>query len=261
MADVSDPKSYQYLQNNHCGFLNHRRMIVTDRPQGRNDYHISYVLDGEFEVVYEGQRYLLHRGDFVYYPPHAPQWYRDHPGTHRFWVHFTGFVVPQILAESQLSAGVHIAEESPYLEELLYRFVNEVRAHHSISSRNGLLLEIILELGKLSNRLPKKEGRLTPCMEYMHRQYQEELALDDLARLCHLSISRFMAVFKKELGMTPMQYVTRLRMGQARSLLLATELPVGEIANACGYADPLYFCRVFKRETGCSPSHFRVKSG
>ena len=138
MADVSDLSSYQYLQCNHCGFLRHRREVVTHRPQGRNDYHVIYVLDGELEVIYNKETYILHQGDFVYYPPHTEQWYRDVVGTYRFWVHFTGFVMPQILDESRLTPGVHRAEPSDYVEELLYRFVNENHSRRSISSENGL---------------------------------------------------------------------------------------------------------------------------
>ncbi len=258
MADVADVASYQYLQNNYCGFLQHRRTVITDRPQGRNDYHITYVTDGTLEVQYEGEHHVLHRGDFVYYPPHIAQWYKDVPGTHRFWVHFTGFVVPQILTESRLTSGVHQALPSPYVEELFCRFVNETHARQSISSENGLLLEILLELGKLVG-MPSASSQLGICLDYLNRHYHKPLNISFLADLCHLSVSRFMSLFKAEQGITPMQYLRRLRMEQAKELLLATDLLIGEIAYACGYEDPLYFCRVFGRSVGCTPTEYRRK--
>jgi AraC-like DNA-binding protein len=256
MADVSDLSSYQYLQCNHCGFLRHRREVVTHRPQGRNDYHVIYVLDGELEVIYNKETYILHQGDFVYYPPHTEQWYRDVVGTYRFWVHFTGFVMPQILDESRLTPGVHRAEPSEYVEELFYRLVNENHSRHSISSENGLLLEILLELGKLVGA-PKAASRLGGCVEYLNRHYQQPLSVTELAEMCHLSVSRFMSVFKAEQGVTPMQYLSRPRIEQACALLGATDLPVGEIAYACGYDDPLYFCRVFRKLKKMSPTAYR----
>lgn len=256
MADVSDPSSYQYLQCNHCGFLRHRREVVTHRPQGRNDYHITYLLDGELEVMYNKEKYILHKGDFVYYPPHTEQWYRDIVGVHRVWVHFTGFVVPQILDESRLTPGVHRAALSPYVMELFERLVNENRAGHTVSSENGLLLEVLLELGKLVGT-PQAASRLGDCVEYLNRHYQESLSVDELARMSHLSVSRFMNVFKVEQGVTPVQYLRRLRIEQACALLGATDLPIGEIAYACGYDDPLYFCRVFRRHKGQSPTQYR----
>ena len=256
MADVSDTASYQYLQCNHCGFLRHRRTIVTHRPQGRNDYHVIYVLDGELEVIYNKETYILHQGDFVYYPPHTAQWYRDIPGTHRFYLHFTGFVVPQMLAESRLTPGVHRAELSAYVEDRLYRLFNETHSRHSVSSENGLLLETILELGKLSGA-SAVASRSGVCIEYLNRHYQEPLSVTVLAELCHLSVSRFMSVFKSEQGVTPIQYLSRLRVEQACALLGATDLPVGEIAYACGYDDPLYFCRVFRKLKKMSPTAYR----
>ena len=256
MSDVSDPASCQYLQCNHCGFLRHRREGITHRPQGRNDYHITYVLDGTLEVEFEGERETLYPGDFIYYPPHTAQWYRDVSGTHRFWVHFTGFVAPQMLAESRLTAGVHRAEPSAYVQELMYRFVNENHSRHPVSSENGLLLELLLELGKLVGA-PLAASRLGGCVEYLNRHYQEPLSVAELAQICHLSVSRFMSVFRAEQGVTPMQYVCRLRLKQACALLACTDLPVGDIAYSCGYADPLYFCRVFRQNVGLSPTRYR----
>ncbi len=259
MADVADVASYQYLQNNHCGFLQHRKTIITSRPQGRNDYHIIYVLGGSLEVMYEGESHVLHQGDFVYYPPRTAQWYKDVSGAHRFWVHFNGFIVPQILTESRLMPGVHRAELSLYVEGLFYRLVNEARTRQPISSENGLLLEIILELGKLAGMPSLPSGRLGACLDYLNRNYQKPLHVSMLADMCHLSVSRFMSLFKAEQGITPMQYLRRLRIEQARELLLTTDLPVGEIAYACGYDDPLYFCRVFGRSIGCTPTEYRRK--
>lgn len=256
MTDVSDPAVSQYLQCNHCGLLHHRRTVVTHRPQGRNDYHITYVLDGELEVTYDREPYLLRRGDFVYYPPHQEQWYRDVSGAHRFWVHFTGYVVPQILDESRLTPGVHRAAFSPHAVELMEKLVCETRARQAVSAENGLLLELLLELGK-SVGAPRGTMRLADCMAYLNRHYHQPLSVSMLAEMSHLSVSRFMHVFKAEQGVTPMQYLNRLRMEQACAMLSGTDLSIGEIADSCGYADPLYFCRIFRKYKKMSPTAYR----
>ena len=64
--------------------------------------------------------------------------------------------------------------------------------------------------------------------------------------------------FQKELGCTPNQYLVRLRMEHAEKMLQqrAYGLSIKEIAEACGYADALYFSRVFRVATGRSPSGF-----
>ena len=68
--------------------------------------------------------------------------------------------------------------------------------------------------------------------------------------------------FKKEVGVSPLEYMTNLRMKSAEMLLTAmwaNEYTVSEIARMCGYDDALYFSRVFKKHYGCSPSTFAKK--
>lgn len=70
-------------------------------------------------------------------------------------------------------------------------------------------------------------------------------------------------LFKKEIGMTPLEYMTNLRMKKAETMLTAMwtrDYSVSEIAELCGYDDALYFSRVFKKHFGCSPSSFVKKN-
>ena len=72
-----------------------------------------------------------------------------------------------------------------------------------------------------------------------------------------LSVSQYELLFRRTTGRTPTQYVTKLRMSLAKKLLSETAMPVGEIAEACGYDDAFYFSRVFSREEGMSPRSYR----
>jgi len=68
----------------------------------------------------------------------------------------------------------------------------------------------------------------------------------------------FRRLFRKQVGMSPVKYLTRRRINYARTLICQyyTSRPLHEIALACGYEDPLYFSRVFKEETGMSPRRY-----
>jgi len=85
-----------------------------------------------------------------------------------------------------------------------------------------------------------------------------DFALDEAIRGMPFHYDYLRKLFKKEMGMTPLEYMTKLRMKKAESLLsaMSKDYSVTEIAQLCGYEDALYFSRVFKKHFGCAPSAF-----
>lgn len=92
------------------------------------------------------------------------------------------------------------------------------------------------------------------------RNYSKaDFALDAYIRELPFHYDYLRKLFKKEIGMSPLEYLTSLRMKSAEKLLTAmwtNEYSVTEIAQMCGYDDSLYFSRVFKKHFGCSPTSF-----
>lgn len=85
-----------------------------------------------------------------------------------------------------------------------------------------------------------------------------DFALDEAIRAMPFHYDYLRKLFKKEMGVTPLEYMTKLRMKKAETMLAAmsNDYSVAEIAELCGYDDALYFSRVFKKSFGCSPSAF-----
>ncbi len=94
-------------------------------------------------------------------------------------------------------------------------------------------------------------------IDRMHSDLATSPPLEDLAASVGLSAYHFCRAFKKSLGLSPIQYLIAQRMDRAAKLLLATELPVAEIAQAVGYEDPAYFARLFRQKTALTPSELR----
>ncbi len=93
------------------------------------------------------------------------------------------------------------------------------------------------------------------------RRLREDFAgpvkIEELARESGLSRAFFHRRFLEETGLTPGQFLTRLRMEKAKDLLGFTAIPVGEAGALCGYPDPVYFARMFRQYTGLTPSAYR----
>lgn len=98
----------------------------------------------------------------------------------------------------------------------------------------------------------------------IRRNYSRpDFALDEVIREMPFHYDYLRKLFKKEMGMSPLEYMTNLRMKTAEKLLTAmwtNDYSISEIAQMCGFEDALYFSRVFKKYYGCSPSNFAKKS-
>lgn len=92
---------------------------------------------------------------------------------------------------------------------------------------------------------------------YVRKNYMQNICLEELADITHLSISALERRFKKYLGKTPKQFINEVRLENARRLLIETNFAVAIIANDTGFTDHSYFSRQFQKLFKQSPSAFR----
>ena len=95
------------------------------------------------------------------------------------------------------------------------------------------------------------------AMLYIHENYAQPITRSDIARHINIAEDYLTFCFRQELGTTPIKYLQRYRIHQAKKMLKDTALSVTEIALAVGFSDSGYFSRVFHRETGFPPETFR----
>jgi AraC family transcriptional regulator len=93
--------------------------------------------------------------------------------------------------------------------------------------------------------------------EMMRASLGSDLSIAAIAAECRLTPSHFGRYFKRSTGVTPYQYLTGLRLEEAKRLMLTTPRSLAEIALACGFSDQSYFTRVFSRNVGTSPAAWR----
>lgn len=113
------------------------------------------------------------------------------------------------------------------------------------------------------NMVTKKEEHenqiVVKAKDYIQKNFQNDLSLDEVSRQLDLSMYYFSKLFKEETGNNFVEYMTNLRMEKAKELLQKDELSMKEICSAVGYSDPNYFSRIFKKNTGATPTEYREK--
>ncbi len=102
-----------------------------------------------------------------------------------------------------------------------------------------------------------EDRRLAHVLEYMNAHFGEPLSLTQLADQAKISPFHFVRVFKESCGVTPHRHLVRIRMEASASMLANTDLPVAEIAFACGYQNAAHFAAAFQKHFSKSPSMCR----
>ncbi|MBI2440247.1 MAG: helix-turn-helix transcriptional regulator [Lentisphaerae bacterium] len=144
------------------------------------------------------------------------------------------------------------------LIEALLREIAQVRGTDLVSQmrRTTLLFRAIAEYGAMETFSPagsihREAARLKELIE---KWAFNDRALEELYTELAVSAAHATLLFKKAFGVTPVAYRLQLRMQRARKLLVSSPLTVGMVAQAVGFADPLYFSRVFHNAFGVAPS-------
>ncbi|MBE2193065.1 MAG: substrate-binding domain-containing protein [Anaerolinea sp.] len=123
------------------------------------------------------------------------------------------------------------------------------------------LEETVTHISNALNRqrkLSSEAQRLVrQAMAYLHEHYPESITRRDIAQHVGLAEDYLTHCFRQELGMTPIAYLNRYRVNQAKLLLKETPRSITEIAMDVGFSDSGYFSRVFRREIGVTPDAFR----
>lgn len=147
---------------------------------------------------------------------------------------------------------------------LLSRIYNAVEkkeegADYEIRGLTYLLLSCLIKNFSEKNKASASEKfeKIKPCTEYINLHFNEAITLDSLSATAHISKGYMTRLFLETTGLTPARYINSVRLKKASQLLVESKITVTEIALECGFDDPNYFTRLFKKNYGRSPSAYR----
>jgi AraC-like DNA-binding protein len=244
------------------------------RRQGIQPKHHSlwFVTKGKGEVILNGKKHKLCPGKLVVFTPEMvcdKKTSRNHP----LEFYFVRFSYAMAFEEKETwyfkqSGDVSFPLHGVYTINNSSAVVVLLEQLNALSKRRGasvsfqqrvlfqeLLLTIIQDFRSQTITGDSKKA-IEGTIEYMVDHYNHPITLSDLANIAGLSTSHYSRLFKKYIGLSPIDYLTHLRIDRAKELLVLSDVRIKEVSQNVGYVDELYFSRIFKRIVGVSPSQF-----
>ncbi|MDR3593762.1 AraC family transcriptional regulator [Clostridium sp.] len=99
--------------------------------------------------------------------------------------------------------------------------------------------------------------KLNTIIQYIEKNIAKSLTIEELSGMAHLHPNYFIRIFKKHFGASPIHYINKRRIEEAKRLLIFSNLTLTEICDMVGVADIYYLSKLFKDSTGISPSNYR----
>lgn len=219
---------------------------------------------GDISLVQPG---VLHQGESRVLQPAAIHWLIIDPLAENAEKN-TPFTRDQILyIHKKLSSFGNASVRSSSLLAELFQLLRECMESHLKKSQDPLLpsqaqmlaSQIVIETVRAFevNSQKVESDPVRQAMELMISRLEEKLSMPEIAAKVGLGASRFYAVFKKEIGQTPVDYLQQLRCERAREYLANTDETITNIAFRLGFSSSQYFADCFRRHIGQSPSEFR----
>ena len=109
----------------------------------------------------------------------------------------------------------------------------------------------------MKNIQDEESKLIRDAKKYILDNFNKHISLENVSEYIGFNAAYFSRLFKKETGKNFLEYVTELRIQNAKNYLIQTNYDIAEVASAVGYNDLKYFSKLFKKTTGLNPSEFR----
>lgn len=265
--------------NPHIRFASQISYKSIDNPVKVTDCRLFFIISGHAEIVIENQHYPLHRNTLFYccsgsnYNINAPEGLTpvcinfDLTQEHNsFLLPFT----PTPLSKGPVDIPVFYNEvtDSPFLNTHLYlqdgscfyHFFEKILGEFSRSgplfreSCSGILKELLIELHRYQSATPSVVDFI---IKYIDANYAKDLNNKELATLAGYHEYHLNRLFLAHTGTSMHSYLLKVRLGQARHLILNTDMPLNAIPEQVGFNSYSHFSSYFKQQFGFSPAEYR----
>ncbi|HCC00178.1 MAG TPA: hypothetical protein DEP42_03000 [Ruminococcaceae bacterium] len=236
-------------------------------PKHFSYHYLIFILEGEGSLLQGKKSFHLSPNDLFCLFPQTAQEYCTSPDfpIHSMWIALDGGYVRQLLS------SVGLRPQTPYLSKAMtvnirqwikefFEWYRNTNTQDTDCTRMSRFYQLFGLLEK--ETLPRyiEKPWVQQASEYMRAHYTESITVNSVAQHFHLGRSFFSKKFSAYHKISPGKFLKKLKIEEAKRLLIETDYCIAEIALMVGYADLYSFSKEFKKSFGFPPSHFRLKA-
>ncbi len=233
-----------------------------------DSFLIMFVRKGECKIKINGHTYHAGADQVVFLNCYEPHTYWTSTGWEAEWLHFDGPGADKYY-DAILNGGspVITLKDTYRFEKYLHKIYLQFRECISVKEAllNNYIVNILTEL-LISKDIVRVRSEnvsasiIEDTIAYINENLTANLSLDKLAQQASLSPFYFSRLFKKETGFSPHGYIITTRINNAKYLLKSTSDTIKDICFCTGFSTESSFCTTFKKETGVTPSEYRMSN-
>ena len=231
------------------------------RPRGPWLHFYRPVTTGGFLISEHGDELPLHTDRLHVFPGQIPSGYGCHQSFTIDWFHLAVNDAPLSASLSMLPLATSIKRDAiAAADQCFAQYCRDLRRPQSLPrtavlALHGAILQVFAEI--VPDQTTALNSQLQAALHWLSQHDAEPLDIRRLANDLEWSVVHLRRQFRRQFGQTVQAYHDQLRMLRARRLLINTDKAIADVALACGWDDPQYFSRVFKKATGHAPSVWR----
>ena len=235
-------------------------------PIIRNNYVLHYILEGTGTLYLQDQEFPVSAGQAFVIPPKLVAYYAASTDTpwNYIWIHFNGQKTSELLYKAGITSSHPVFAPSCRDDEIrqcMQDFLKHNSLEYECIGNTYRLFQLLCDTTANAPGVKETDKALRyirDVIRFISNRYQEPIKIQEIADFCGLDRSYLCKIFKHATNYTPQEYLIFYRVKKAKQLLKDPDLPIRRIAYSVGYNDPFAFSKVFKKETGISPSQYRT---
>lgn len=221
-------------------------------------FRMHLVYKGKATLCVEGETYPLASGTLFFTFPYRPYQIVDDQNCTYLYISFEGPGAEALVRQFGITKERMVFKRFSHVMDFWMTSIRRANPNNILVLTESVLLHTLSYIEQSGKeRTYHTNPQMDAIVQYIHNNYADpELSIAKLADIFGFSRKYLSAVFSQNMEANFTDYLAKVRIENAVKMLEKEKLSVAELAGRCGFSDPFYFSKVFKRITGVSPSKY-----